>query len=74
MKAERVLKKAFGTDEFGFANITGKIGNIKVSRFQNAVERGGCTYCFPHGFETTNSHLKNMQRSWKKHRNTQWKV
>ena len=27
MKTEKVLKKAFGTDEFGFANVTGKIGD-----------------------------------------------
>lgn len=73
MKTEVALKKAYGVDEFGFANVSGKIGNVKVSRLANVEDRGGCTYCFPHGFETNNSHLKNNQRSWKKHRINQWK-
>ena len=34
----------------------------------------GCSRCFPHGIEVVNSTSKNRQRSWKRHRNTQWKT
>lgn len=74
MKTEKAMQRAFGTDEYGFANIRGKVGNVKVSRFHNAQARGGCTICFPHGCDTNNSHDKNSQKNWKKHRANQWKV
>jgi hypothetical protein len=67
------LKGAFGKDEFGFASLHGKISNIKISRIKNYQKVGGCSICFPHGFECTNSaHHKNT-RSWKKNRRSQYK-
>ncbi len=67
------LKKAFGKSETGLAALPEKYSNVKVSRVLDAEERGGCTRCFPHGFETTNATIKKNKRSWKKRRKKQFK-
>ena len=67
------LKKAFGKGEMNMAAIPQKVSNVKISRIFNAEERGGCTRCFPHGFETTNATVKKNKRSWKNRRKKQYK-
>lgn len=63
----------FGVDEYGFTLLPTKISNVQISRHTVCRELGYCERCFPHGWETKNSHGANTQRSWKKHRKTQWK-
>ncbi len=65
--------KAFGLVEENEIDFPKKIGNSKVARIEHYLERGGCSYCFPHGIETTNSKYRNQQRSWKKYRKTKYK-
>ncbi len=73
-KKDYRLKKVFGVDEYGQAVLPVKISNIQISRIFNAEKRGGCTICFPHGVETSNSSLKKNRRSWKYKRNHQYKA
>ncbi len=63
------LFKKFGRNKFNLPDIPEKISNVKISRILNAT----CTYCFPHGIEENNSHLRNRQRTWKKYRKKQYK-
>ena len=72
MKKEESLIKAYGKNEAGLADMPKKVSNNFVSRIINGNE-SGCPFCFPHGYETYNSHYKNYQRTWKKYRKTQWK-
>lgn len=72
MKRECRLIKAFGQNEAGLADVPRKISGIKISRIVIGDDTG-CSWCFPHGFETYNSHYVNCQRSWKKQRKTKWK-
>ena len=72
MKSEYRLIKMFGANEAGLANLPVRISGITISRILIG-EESGCSWCFPHGFETVNSHIGNRQRNWKKHRKTQWK-
>ena len=67
-------KKAFGIDEEGSPLIPPKFSNVKMSRIHNYEKMGGCPYCFPHGHETVNSRWNNQERSWKRHRKTQWRM
>jgi hypothetical protein len=71
----RDLNKLFGSYEYAeeFADLPEKISGTVLSRFLIGEELG-CTRCFPHGNELSNSHLANRQRSWKKHREKQYKV
>ena len=73
MKKENRLQKALGTNESGMADLPRKISGTMISRFVNGIE-AGCTFCFPHGYEVSNNRFRNLQRSWKKHRNSQWKT
>ncbi|WP_272149268.1 phosphate ABC transporter substrate-binding protein [Tenacibaculum aiptasiae] len=73
MKNLKRLKKVFGLNEYGFIDFPKKISNVKVSREINYVKMGGCSFCFPHGFETINSTISKNTRSWKKNRKKQWK-
>ena len=66
------LKRAFGKDSNGLIALPKKVSNVKVSRILHAEKRGGCTRCFPHGFETTNATVKKNKRSWKNQRKTRW--
>jgi hypothetical protein len=71
MKREKQLKKAFGLNELGIVNIPKKFSNVQFSRLIYCKKE--CSYCFPHGWETSNSTLNNNQRNWKKFRKTRWK-
>jgi hypothetical protein len=72
-KKESRLSKAFGRNEFGLADLPSKYSGVRISRLEMGEDMG-CSYCFPHGWETVNSHWRNMQRNWKKVRKHQWKV
>lgn len=72
MKREERLKKAFGVNEAGLADLPVKISGTQITRILRGHEQG-CTECFPHGRETINSHWHNYQRSWKKQRRRQWR-
>jgi hypothetical protein len=73
MKNEKRLIKAFGDNEYGFADLPNKISGAIISRIIVCAMTNSCPYCFPHGIECENSHYNNRQRTWKKHRKTQWK-
>jgi hypothetical protein len=72
MNRDRRLRKAFGENEVGLADVPKKISGVMVSRILVGRE-SGCSHCFQHGFETVNSHIINRQRNWKKQRKTRWK-
>jgi len=72
MKREYRLVKAYGLNEYGLADLPVKVSGITISRIVLGEETG-CSICFPHGYETINSHINNQQRSWKKQRRQQWK-
>jgi len=72
MKKCKSLKQAFGVNTYGLIDFPKKISNVKVSRILNG-DKMGCSYCFPHGFETVNSKQNKVKRNWKKYRNTQWR-
>lgn len=72
MKNFKKLKKALGKDEMGNIAFPIKMSNVQLSRIINGDKRG-CSWCFPHGWETSNSTQNNNQRNWKKFRKTQWK-
>ena len=62
--SNRIFYKKYGKNEYGFSDIPIKVSNIKISRFRIlAKDSSICTYCFPHGIETPNSHYKNRQRN-----------
>jgi hypothetical protein len=68
------LRKAFGTEETGEIALPPKFSNVKLSRIAHAGERGGCTWCYPHGMETDNATCSKNRRSWKHSRKTQYRV
>lgn len=68
------MRRGFGIDEYGQLLLSGKVSNVTLARIEHAADRGGCTYCFPHGLETDNATCKKNRRSWKNHRKTQYKV
>jgi len=68
----KILNKAFGTTEKGFADLPRKISGTQIARLL-VGKKMGCAYCFPHGYETINNKWKKLQRSWKKYRKTQYK-
>ena len=72
MKREVRLIKAYGKNEYGFADLPKKVSGVFVSRIVIG-EESGCSRCFPHGYETINNHYVKYQRCWKKQRRNQWK-
>ncbi len=72
MKKIGRLIKAFGLDEDGVLDLPRKKSGTFVQRLLLGDEQG-CSRCFPHGYETVNSHIVNRQRNWKRHRKTRWK-
>jgi hypothetical protein len=72
MKNCKKFEKAFGLNEFGILDFPTKISNVQLSRILNG-NCSGCSWCFPHGYETINSTITNRQRNWKKFRKTKWK-
>jgi hypothetical protein len=71
MKREYRLIKAYGRTEYDIADIPTKISGTRISRI-TLGEDIGCSFCFPHGYDTINSHIKNRQRNWKRNREQQW--
>ncbi len=72
MNRRKQMQKAFGVDEFGYFNFPIKISNVRLARLLYG-NKSGCSYCFPHGYETVNSTVANRQRNWKKFRKTKWR-
>lgn len=73
VKSRKRLVRAFGENSLGMIDFpTGKFSNVRISRVIYG-DNMGCSYCFPHGFETVNSTLSKQQRNWKKFRCNQWK-
>lgn len=72
-KARRILVSSYGKTEEGLPDISGKVGNVRLSRLANGRARG-CGFCFPHGHETNNSKWGKGRRSWKLYRHTQYRV
>lgn|GEM_PF-587066 len=50
-----------------------KFGNVRISRIVNGQERD-CSFCFPHGLETSNASWRKRRRSWKYHRRHQYRA
>jgi hypothetical protein len=73
MKRQKQMQKAFGINEFGLVDFPVEISNVQVSRIVYGNERG-CSWCFPHGWETDNSTVSNRQRNWKRFRKKRWKA
>lgn len=73
MREKKVFVKAFGKNEFGFADFPIKISNVQVSRIESG-EIMGCSYCFPHGWETVNSTIGKNKRNWKHYRKKQYRI
>lgn len=72
MKRKKSLQKSFGLNEFGLVDMPNKISGTQISRLL-VGDFMGCSYCFPHGIETKNSHWSNRQRNWKNYRKTKRK-
>lgn len=72
MKRQKQFRKSFGIDETGLINFPVKISNVQISRIIHG-NLSGCSWCFPHGWETDNSTVFNRQRNWKRFRKTRWK-
>ena len=72
-KSRKSLAEAFGEDEHGGPALPAKVGSRLVSRLIFCRARGGCSMCFPHGFETTNSSESKNRRSWKLYRKTRFR-
>ncbi|WP_196885856.1 phosphate ABC transporter substrate-binding protein [Aureivirga sp. CE67] len=73
MKISKKLKNAFGLNEYQMIDFPRKISSVKIARILHHEEMGGCSFCFPHGFETINSKESKFQKNWKKYRKNQWK-
>ncbi len=72
MKRNSRLLKAFGKNEFELADLPSTVSGVFISRIIINTDTG-CSWCFPHGYETSNSHQTNNQRNWKRKRKQKWK-
>ena len=72
MKDKKIFLRAFGRNEFGFADLPKKLSNITLSRLEYGFNRG-CPWCFPHGYETNNATVDKNKRNWKNWRKQQYK-
>jgi len=72
MKREYRLIKAYGENEYQLAELHHKISGTRVSRILLGDD-AGCSFCFPHGYDTYNWRELKNQRCWKKQRKKQWK-
>ncbi|MGD1320444.1 phosphate ABC transporter substrate-binding protein [Chryseobacterium sp. 2R14A] len=72
MKKLKTLRQTFGINEYGLIDFPKKISNVQVSRILYGDDMG-CSWCFPHGYETINSKEIKFQRNWEKYRKIQWK-
>lgn len=65
-------RRRFGATGAGTVEAPNKLGSRAVARIDHARERGGCSLCFPHGAETTNSQYAKNERTWKRSRTSRW--
>lgn len=72
LKSNRRLRKAFGVNEWGMTDFPVRFSNVRISRLHYG-DQLGCSWCFPHGWETENSRESKVRRNWKDQRRTQWK-
>ena len=72
--SEKSLIKAFGRNEYGFADIPRKYSNIRISRIIYKIDFYWDIYWFRHGYFTVKESSFNFQRNWKRFRKTQWKT
>ena len=73
MKEKKYYAKAFGINEYGKVDFPWKISNVRISRIQWG-EFNGCSWCFPHGFETCNSTILKNKKNWKFYRRNQFRI
>ena len=71
-RQNRKLNQQYGTTDEGFAELPRQGNNVLIARALHTRDRGGCSFCFPHGIETPNAKCKKNRRSWKNHRPTQY--
>lgn len=64
---EHKLRRYLGED------LPVKFGNVRISRIVNGEDRG-CSFCFPHGIETSNATWRKKKRSWKYQRRKQYRT
>lgn len=57
----------------GDGALPAKMGSTAAARIDHVHERGGCSFCFPHGPETTNPTAAKNERSWKQSRKTPYR-
>ena len=72
MKQRSKLRRAFGQNQYGMLEMPQKLSGTKISRLVYG-EILGCSYCFPHGWEVSNSRWKKDLRCWKRYRKHQWR-
>jgi hypothetical protein len=63
----------FGITAEGLPDTPKKMSNVKLSRLVHGDDRG-CSGCFPHGPETSNSTRNQNRRSWKYNRKTKYRL
>lgn len=71
-KSRRILVRAYGRNEAGLPDLPAKLGSARLSRLAHG-RASGCSYCFPHGWETRNARWYKVQRSWKRYRAVQYR-
>jgi hypothetical protein len=71
-KGRQRIKMKFGQTVCGLPDTPVKISNVTIARIVHGDARG-CSHCFPHGCETTNSKFNKNRRSWKHHRKTKYR-
>jgi hypothetical protein len=71
-KGRSKVKKVMGTTPEDVPDTPRKMSNVKLARLAHADERD-CSWCFPPGWETSNSTMSKNRRSWKNHRKTQFR-
>ena len=69
----RAFVEGFGVGELGEILFPPQMSNVRLSRLEHAREMGGCSHCYPHGWETSNATCSKNRRSWKYHRRTQYR-
>ena len=67
------LDRATRGDKDGLSGSPSHLSSRSAARILHVRERGGCSFCFPHGPETTNPTVNKRTRSWKSKRKTQYK-
>lgn len=72
MTNNAILNKAFGKTAEGFPDLPQKIGSVQLARLLHGRQRG-CSFCLPHGLETSNSKFNKDLRCWKRYRKTQYR-